>query len=107
MRMSRPLPYPKKINPEEKLYYHYKIDAATYALYDSEMDTPIAYGAYNFIGGVISYALAGDVTIFYYEVNNQLGWKMKACRRPNNTLVETADVKKTVERSEEKKKDLT
>jgi hypothetical protein len=102
----RPLPYPKKISPKEKLYYHYKIDPSCYALYDSALDTPIAYGSYNFVGAVLA-GLPPTVTIFYYEVDNQMGWKMKKRYSPNKQTVDTADAKKTVDNAEEKKKDLT
>ena len=102
----RPLPYPKKINIKEKLYYHYKIDASCYSLFDSALDTPIAYGSFNFVASVIS-NLPKTSTIFYYEVDKQLGWKMKRTYNPDNKTVETEDKKKAVDRAEQKKKDLT
>lgn len=102
----RPTPYPKKINPKETLYYHYKIDPATYALYDSQLSTPIIYGSHNLVGSTIS-NLPNSVTIFYYEIDKQLGWKMKRRYSPNNKTVDAEDAKKTVEGVEQNKKDLT
>jgi len=101
--MARPLPYPKKIDPKEKLYYHYKIDAVTYSLFDSELNTPIAYGSQNFVGAVIR-NLPPTCTIFYYEVDKMTGWKMKHRYNPQKETVETQDAKKTVEKVEEKKR---
>lgn len=102
----RPLPYPKKIDPKERLYYHYKIDAATYALYDSELNTPIAYGSFNFVSATIT-KLPPTVTIFYYEVDIQLGWKMKRRYNPEKQTVEAEDGKKAVEKTEQEKRNLT
>lgn len=99
----RPLPYPKKIDIKEKIYYHYKIDPATYALYDSELNTPIAYGSFNFVSSTTS-KLPPSSTIFYYEIDRQTGWKMKGRYNPQKQIVETSVAKKSVERSEEKKK---
>jgi hypothetical protein len=102
--MARPLPYPKKIAVGERLYYHYKLDASRYSLFDSDMDTPIIYGSYNQVAAVIS-KLPRTSTIFYYEVDRQLGWKMKRAHTPNNKVVPTTQKIKSVMRSEERKKD--
>ena len=104
--MARPTPYPKRIDPKENLYYHFKIDASCYSLFDSELSTPIAYGSYNFVAATIS-GLPKTSTIFYYEIDKQLGWKMKKTYNPNKKTVETQDKTKAVDRAEEKKKDLT
>ena len=101
--MARPTPYPKRINLKEKLYYHYRIDPSTYALYDSELSTPIAYGSFNFVASTIN-NLPKMVTIFYYEVDNQLGWKMKRRYNPENKTVDTEKAKLVVDNAEEKKK---
>ena len=44
------------------------------------------------------------VTIFYYEVDNQLGWKMKRRYNPENKTVDTEKAKLVVDNAEEKKK---
>jgi hypothetical protein len=106
MRMARPLPYPKKIDIKEKLYYHYKVDASRYALFDSDLDTPIAYGSWNFVGATIN-KLPPSSTIFYYEVDKQIGWKMKRSYSPDKQTQDTEERTKSVEKAEEKKKDLT
>ncbi len=75
-------------------------------LFDSELDTPIAHGSYNFVGATIS-QLPANTTIFYYEVDKQLGWRMKMRYNSEKQTVDSNDAKKTVEKTEEKKKDLT
>ena len=102
--MARPLPYPKKIDIKERLYYHFKIDASRYTLFDSEMSTPIAYGSYNFVASTIA-NLPRSVTIFYYEVDKQLGWRMKRSYTAEGKRADTEERSVAVEKSEEKKKD--
>jgi len=98
----RPTPYPKKINPKERVYHHFKINAVSYALFDSEMTTPIAYGSFNFIASVIS-NLPKTCTIFYFEIDNRTGWRMKRTYNPNKETVSELDKKTAVERSIENK----
>jgi hypothetical protein len=70
------------------------------------LDTPIAYGSCNFVDKVLV-RLPPTATIFSYEVDNQMGWKMKRRYNPKKQTVETSDAKKAVDNAEEKKKDLT
>ena len=78
----RPPPYPKKIELYEKLFFHFKMDASTYSLFDSTMSTPIIYGSFNLVAATIS-NLPKDSTIFYFELDNYSGWKMKKAYKPN------------------------
>lgn len=97
----RPPLYPKKPDISEKLFYHYKISPSIYVLFDSDMNTPLAYGSFNFVGSVIS-ELPKSSTIFYYEADGREGWKMKRSYKPNK---ESVDSQKTAQRVEQKKED--
>lgn len=92
----RPPPYPKKIETKEDLFFHFKLDASTYSLFDSTMSTPLAYGSFNFVAATIK-NLSPSSTIFYFELDNQQGWKMKRTYKPNKESAETADKKNKVE----------
>lgn len=93
--MARPPPYPKKIEKTERLFYHYKINPSIYTLFDSDMSTPIAYGSFNYVSGVIS-QLPKNSTIFYFELHTREGWKMKRVYKPDNTSEETSKAKNRV-----------
>lgn len=101
MWMARPPPFPKKPESSEKLFYHFKIDPATYVLFDSDLSTAIAYGSKNLVSATII-NLPKSVTIFYYEPDTNIGWKMKRRYKPDNTT-ELVDSAKN--RVEEKKSD--
>lgn len=102
----RPVPYPKKIEIKEKLFYQFKVDASNYALFDSTMTTPVVFGSFNLVGATIK-NLDKDVTIFYFEVDEQNGWKMKRRFSPDKKTISSSDAKKTVVNTEMKKKSLT
>lgn len=101
---TRPTTYPKKIDIKETVYYQFKIDASTFVLFDSEMNTPIVYGSFNMVGATIV-KLPKTVTIFYFEVNGREGWKMKRSYNPAKETVSEEDKKKDVERTERQKKE--
>lgn len=92
----RPPPYPKKIEFTEKLFFHFKLDATTYSLFDSTMSTPIAYGSLNFVSATIV-NLPTKSTIFYFELDNNLGWKMKRTYKPNKQPATTTAKKNVIE----------
>jgi hypothetical protein len=102
----RPTPYPKKIDWKEKVYYHYKIDAANYALFDSEMNTPAVYGSFNLVAAVIT-NLPESVTIFYFETDERTGWKMKRSYKPDKKTATDKEKKNAVQQTEANKKKLT
>jgi len=92
----RPPPYPKKIELTEDLFFHFKLSASTYSLFDSTMSTPLAYGSNNFVGATIS-RLSNKATIFYFELDNRSGWKMKRVYKPNKETVASSKIKKVIE----------
>ena len=70
----RPPPYPKKIELEERLFFHFKLDASNYSLFDSTMSTPIIYGSFNLVSAVIKNL-----------------WQMKKAYKPDNTIADTQE----------------
>jgi hypothetical protein len=99
----RPTPYPKKIDLKEKIYYHYKIDSANYALFDSQMNTPAIYGSFNIVSAAVT-NLPKSVTIFYFETNEREGWKMKRSYHPDNSTATDKDKKDDAKMDEAQKK---
>ena len=102
--MARPPPYPKKSDTSERLFYHYKINPSTFALFDSDMDTAVAYGSFNYVAGVIS-QLPKSSTIFYFELNSRESWKMKRTYRPDKTSEETSKAKERVDGKKSEKQE--
>lgn len=72
----KPPIYPKKLDAGEKLFYHFKIDTATYSLFDSMMDTPIVFGSFNIVSAVVV-KLPKNSVVYYFEVDASKGWKTK------------------------------
>lgn len=89
----------------EDTFFHFKLDASTYVLYDSDMGEPVAYGALNLVGATIS-KLSAKCTIYYFELNPVQGWKMKRAYKPDKTIAESEDrSSKIKEKKEEKQED--
>jgi hypothetical protein len=92
----RPPPYPKKIEIKENLFFYFKLDASTYSLFDSTMSTPIVYGSYNLVASTIS-KLSSDSTIFYFELDNFFGWKLKKSFKPDKKSVSSSEKRALIE----------
>jgi hypothetical protein len=80
----------KKIDVRENTFFHFKLDASTYVLYDSDMGEPIAYGSLNLVGATIA-NLSPKCTIYYFELNLTDGWKMKRVYKPDKSIAENQD----------------
>lgn len=103
MRKDSKRKYFGNIDPDEKLYYSFKLDATRYMLYDSELGEPVDFGSFNKVAATIS-NLPKNCIIFYYELNIRDGWKLKRTYRPDNTTVDNQDKKNTFEEVKESKK---
>jgi hypothetical protein len=86
----------KKIDPKEDTFFHFKLDAATYVLYDSDMGEPVAYGSFNLVGATIS-SLSSKCTVYYFELSPVDGWKMKRAYKPDKSTAEDKDKKGKIE----------
>lgn len=56
----------KKINPKAILYHYFEKSPTELALYDDEMDQPVAYGSKNLVDAMVR-SLDKRVTIVYYK----------------------------------------
>jgi hypothetical protein len=68
----------KRINPEAKLYHYFERSVSEFALYDDELDMPVAYGSRNLVDGTVK-NLDKSVAIVYYnrDVTNKMAFKKK------------------------------
>jgi hypothetical protein len=95
----------KKIDPTETTFFNFKMDASTYALYDSDMGEPVSWGSFNFVGATIS-NLPKNSTIYYFELSTTSGWKLKRCYRPNKiTAPDKLKMEKIKDKKEESQED--
>lgn len=95
----------KRIDVGENTFFHFKLDASTYVLYDSDMGEPVAYGSFNLVGATIS-SLSPKCTIYYFELNPSQGWKLKRAYRPDKSSVEDADKQSKIkDKKEENQED--
>ncbi len=56
----------KRINPEAILYHYFERSVSKFALYDDELDLPVAYGSRNLVDGTVR-KLSKTITIIYYK----------------------------------------
>lgn len=87
---SRPPIYPKKLNATEKIFYHFKLDATTYALFDSELDTALAHGSYNMVSQKLI-LLPKQSIVYYFEQDNSKGFKLKMTYKSDKTPANESD----------------
>ena len=85
----------KEIDKNETTFFHFKMDPTTYALYDSDMGEPVSYGSVNMVSGTIA-SLPLSSTIFYFELDNAAGWKMKRVYKPNKETATQEDKKDSI-----------
>jgi hypothetical protein len=93
MHMKKKPLHLKEIDKAETMFFYFKLDATTYILYDSDMGEPVSYGSLNIVGGTIS-KLNPKSTIFYFELDNSQGWKMKKSYKPTK-ITSTQEDKKS------------
>ena len=56
----------KKVNPKQILYHYFERSPSEFALYDDELDMPIAYGSRNLVDSMVR-SLSPTVTVAYYK----------------------------------------
>lgn len=97
------------VDPNEKIYYYFKLNPSTYVLYDSNMGTPImdklgrGYGSLALVGGIIS-RLNPKVMVYYFEHNDSTGFKLKSVYTPLKESVDIKDRKQISKKEDQKKK---
>lgn len=100
----RPVNYPKKINADVLLYFHYEISPTIFALFDVMMDTPVIYGSKQQTALFINNAINPRSIIYYFNKNDDIGLKYKATYRPDKTTATSTEKKIVIERVKEKLK---
>lgn len=96
MGMKKKPSHLKKIDPKEVIFFNFKLDAATYVLYDSDMGEPVSYGSFAVVGATIK-SLPLAATIYYFEMNSIQGWKLKRTYKPDNTVSDDEDKRNKIE----------
>lgn len=59
----------KRVNPKALLYHYFERSPTEFAIYDDELDMPIAYGSKNLVDSVVR-RLNKVITIIYYKRDN-------------------------------------
>jgi hypothetical protein len=68
----------KKVSPKQILYHYYERSPSEFALYDDEMDMPIAYGSRNLVDSMVR-NLSPHITVVYYkrDMTDKVSFKKK------------------------------
>ena len=68
----------KKVNPKEIVYHYFERSPAEFALYDDELDMPIAYGSRNLVDSAVR-KLNPLVMVVYYkrDIGDKVSFKKK------------------------------
>ena len=56
----------KRVNPKTLLYHYFERDVSNFALYDDELDMPVAYGSRNLVDAMVR-NLSKSVSVVYYK----------------------------------------
>ena len=56
----------KKIDPKQVLYHYFERSPSEFALYDDELDMPIAWGSRNLVDATVR-NLSARMTVIYYK----------------------------------------
>lgn len=56
----------KKVNVKQILYHYFERSTTDFALYDDELDMPVAYGSRNIVDAMVR-SLRKSITIVYYK----------------------------------------
>jgi hypothetical protein len=68
----------KRVNPKQLLYHYFERSPSDFALYDDEMDMPVAYGSRNLVDAIVR-SLRKSVTVVYYkrDAGDKVSYKKK------------------------------
>ena len=66
----------KKVNPKQILYHYFERSTTDFALFDDELDMPVAYGSRNVVDSMVR-NLRKSITIIYYkrDLSDKLSFK--------------------------------
>ena len=68
----------KRVNPKQLLYHYFERSPSEFALFDDELDMPVAYGSRNLVDAVVR-SLRKSVTVVYYkrDITDKVSFKKK------------------------------
>jgi hypothetical protein len=69
----------KRINPKQILYHYFERSPSSFALYDDELDMPVAYGSRNLVDAMVR-SFRPTITVVYYkrDMGDKISFKKKA-----------------------------
>lgn len=68
----------KRVNPKSLLYHYFEKSVSEFALFDDELDMPVAFGSRNLVDAMIR-SLSPKITVIYYkrDVSDKVSFKKK------------------------------
>jgi len=68
----------KRLDHKQIIYHYFERSVSEFALYDDEMDMPIAYGSRNLVDAMVR-SLTPNVTVVYYkrDTGDKISFKKK------------------------------
>ena len=80
----------KKINPKALLYHYFERSVTEFALYDDEMDMPVAYGRRNLVDALVR-RLSKSISVADYkrDTTDKISFKKKVIYTGKATTDET------------------
>lgn len=83
----------KRVNPKQILYHYFERSPSEFALYDDELDMPVAYGSRNLVDSMVR-NLSPRVTVVYYkrDMGDKVSFKKKMMfqgkKEKSNTILQ-------------------
>ena len=56
----------KRVNPKQILYHYFERSPSEFALFDDELDMPVAYGSRNLVDAMVR-SLKKSISVIYYK----------------------------------------
>ena len=66
----------KRVNPKALLYHYFERSVTEFALFDDELDMPVAHGSRNLVDAIVR-SLSKSVTVCYYKRDGVDGLSFK------------------------------
>jgi hypothetical protein len=68
----------KRVNSKQILYHYFERSPSEFALFDDELDMPVAYGSRNLVDSMVR-SLSPTITVAYYkrDMGDKVSFKKK------------------------------
>lgn len=69
----------KRVNPKQILYHYFELSVSQFALFDDELDMPVAYGSRNLVDAMVR-SFRKSINVVYYkrDGSDKVSFKKKA-----------------------------